>query len=50
MVVMSVILTLFDLYILRFIFKMCKYIKTFTQDDIQKLKTVKVIKTKFLYW
>ena len=50
MVILSALLTLFDIYILRFIYKMAKHIKTFSQDDIQKLKTVKVIKTKFLYW
>ena len=50
MVVMSSLLTIFDLYILRFIYKMARHIKTFSRDDVQKLKTVKVIKTKFLYW
>ena len=50
MVFMTVILTLFDLYILRFIFKIIKNIKLFSQDDITKLKNMKEIKTRFIYW
>ena len=41
MVAVSSLLTIFDLYILRFIFKMIKYIKTFSKDDIIKLKNTK---------
>ena len=50
MVIGSILLTFFDIYITRFIFIMIKYIKTFSQDDILKLKRAKEIKTKFLYW
>ena len=50
MITMTILLTLFDIYILRFIFKMIKNIKTFSHDDIKKLKNLKEVKTTFLYW
>lgn len=50
MVFMTVILTLFDIYISRFIIKKISYLKSFDKDDIKKLKNMKTIKTNFVYW
>ena len=50
MVFMTVLLTLFDIYISRFIIKKISYLKSFDKDDIQKLKNMKTIKTNFVYW
>ena len=50
MVMLSLFLTVLDLLIARFIIKMIKQIKQFTKDDIHKLKTIKEIKTNFVYF
>tara|TARA_B100001094_G_scaffold300929_1_gene326788 strand:- start:712 stop:1239 length:528 start_codon:yes stop_codon:yes gene_type:complete len=50
MFVLTSILTILDLLITRFIIRMVKHIKQFTKDDIQKLKTIKEIKTNFVYF
>ena len=43
-------LTILDLLIARFIIRMIKHIRQFTKDDIQKLKSIKEIKTNFVYF
>jgi len=49
-VILTIILTIFDIYISRFTYKLIRSLMSLDSMEILKLQNIKELKTNFLYW